>query len=76
MESESPSLLTIENGNWGATSHRAIRRVLTSAAEVPTLPPTRCASRTGIPAPAIYRTGWRTTSRSWKRIRTCENTTA
>ena len=34
METESPSILTIENGNWGATSLRAIRGVLNSASDV------------------------------------------
>ena len=34
METESPSPLTIENGNWGATSLRAIRGVLSSASDV------------------------------------------
>ena len=34
MGNQSPPLLTIENGNWGATSLRTIRGVLTSAADV------------------------------------------
>ena len=34
MENESPSPLTIENGNWGATSLKAIRGVLSSASDV------------------------------------------